>query len=131
MSETTTLASVFGGIATILATIFGYRLSARRQSGRISTTDADALWREAGSLRGELQREIARLNAVLTDARQTFELERHEWQKEREGLLAEIVGLKAERERDDRRIRELERELQARLDAAKNAVHQDPQGVGL
>lgn len=46
--------------------ILGYLLARRRHTGRVSTTDADALWKEAGELRRDYQTAISRLSAEIT-----------------------------------------------------------------
>lgn len=45
------IAVLVGAISTILGSIFAYILAVRKMSGRVSTTDAEQLWREAGDIR--------------------------------------------------------------------------------
>ena len=58
------LVAVIGAGATSLsglsAAYVGYRLALRKASGRVSTTDADSLWKEAGAIRREMREELSR-----------------------------------------------------------------------
>lgn len=114
-----------GFLTSAVTAIAGYMALRRKRSGVVSTTDADALWAESGSMRRDLQTEIARL-------REEIQQERHE----RERLLALIDQLRTELDAEraagrrlqgentrlEVRVAELEDELRSRRDAATKAA---------
>lgn len=127
------LAAAAGGAGSL----FTYRLGRAKASGTVATTDADALWREAASIRRDYQEQNAALRAEIEKSRQECDEERRELLALIQAQATEIHDLKfdnlrkderiasleAARTRDASRINELELELRRRLEAAQAASH--------
>lgn len=87
-------ALVIGLIVGISAPLVSFIIAARRFSGKIQTTEAAALWEEAGKLREEYRLESAGLRARLVACEgRIAELEHinHELLKERDGLEKRVA----------------------------------------
>lgn len=133
--DTTFWVALVGAGSAIAGPFLTYQVVRRRHSGRVNTTDADALWKEAGDLRRQYQTEISALRKALED-------NRREHNEERIELLAEIARLRTDlRDRDERiehlevdrekltrRVTELEGELRRRAAPAATAVSALPAG---
>jgi uncharacterized coiled-coil DUF342 family protein len=56
-------------VGALLAPIGAYLLAAKKMSGRISTTDADQLWEEAGEIRKDYRDQISSLRREIDELR--------------------------------------------------------------
>lgn len=102
-----------GGVGTALGALTAYWLARKRMSGKVATTDADALWDEANALRRDYREQNAKLMARI-DA---LEREIEAYRKESVMKDDRIRHLEDENQRLTARVVELE----ARLEAVKQA----------
>lgn len=110
------LAPVLAAIVTATAT---YLAVARKASGRIATTEAAALWKEAGTLRDVYRDEISRLRDWIKEIEarleqieienETLNSKNRELEHEIAVLHRENQELRKENERLRGRVEELER----------------------
>lgn len=133
---TQVLIALIGLPGVALTGWYTYRLAARRASGKVATTDADALWEEQANLRRyltedivQLRKDLAAERAAREDVERRFEMLRSEHAAEIDALREElrtkdhqIQRLESERGELTRRVSELEQELVARLEAARLAT---------
>ena len=85
-------------VVAIVAPIGAYVLAARKMSGKVSTSDATQLWKEAGAIRDDYRGQLQ-----LADARvQNLEVRIGTLEDKNDILLAENAALK-------RRVAELEK----------------------
>lgn len=61
-----TLIAILAAIIAPAAAYLGVRFA---KSGRVNTSEADTLWREAGAIRLELRADVAELRRLLEEAR--------------------------------------------------------------
>jgi len=81
----------------IVAPLGAYILAARKMSGKVATSDADALWREASAIRDDYRNRITLANdrqAALEARVALLEGQNNDLVKENYELKIEISGLK-------------------------------------
>jgi uncharacterized protein HemX len=61
--------ALIGIVAAVAGALGAYLAVARKLSGRVSTTDANKLWDEAGSIRQDYRQQLADLREELAEAR--------------------------------------------------------------
>jgi chromosome segregation ATPase len=110
-TDITTLLPLLG---ILIGPVLAYLLSARRLSGKITTSDATSLWAESGKLRLEYKTEMEDLRLIVTRLRERVsELEdkNEVLHLENGELRLEITRLRSENRMLKLRIEELEKEL--------------------
>lgn len=94
--------------------VLAYVLSARRLSGKITTSDATSLWTESGNLRREYKTEIGELRIIVTKLRDRvndLEDKNELLHLENGELRLEVTRLRSENRLLKLRVEELEKEL--------------------
>lgn len=133
MPETTFWVALVGAVSAVTGPLLTFQIVRHRRSGRVNTTEADALWKEAGDLRREYQTEISELRALLEESRREHAAERTDLKAEITRLRSElherdtrINHLEVDREKLTHRVTELEGELRMRAAVAATAVNALP-----
>jgi len=84
-------------IVAIIAPLGAYLLAARKMSGKVATSDANALWKEASAIRDDYRDRIVKANdrqAALETRVSALEGQNNELVRENYELRAEVSSLK-------------------------------------
>jgi len=84
-------------VIAVIAPLGAYLLAARKMSGKVATSDANALWKEASAIRDDYRDRITKANdrqAALETRVATLEGQNNDLVKENYELRTEITSLK-------------------------------------
>jgi predicted RNase H-like nuclease (RuvC/YqgF family) len=114
--STPALVALLALIASVLGSVVTYLVAVRRLSGKVKTTEAEDLWREAGALRKEYLDAAEDLRSQLRDCREriaVIEMDNERLHTENHRLQKRVEELTRENERLRLEIAQLRGEVRA------------------